>query len=186
MAVCADTEGAVFSVWQAKEHMGARIVNEAGTLNFNGLNTRVIEDAKAFYGSVFGWQTIGTGGGAEMWTLPGYGDHLVESNPDLRKQQAEAGAPAGFEDVVATLNPIADDQQDVPPHWSVTFATDDADATAAKATELGGQVIVPPFDAPWVRMTVIADPQGATFIANKFVPENRDVVVQSDAAARPA
>jgi predicted enzyme related to lactoylglutathione lyase len=29
----------------------------------------------------------------------------------------------------------------------VTFATDDADATAAKATELGGTVIVPPFDA---------------------------------------
>jgi hypothetical protein len=28
-------------------------------------------------------------------------------------------------------------------------------------------------DAPWVRMTVISDPQGATFVANKFVPENR-------------
>jgi hypothetical protein len=34
-------------------------------------------------------------------------------------------------------------------HWSVIFATDDTDATAAKATELGGTVIVPPFDAPW-------------------------------------
>jgi hypothetical protein len=34
---------------------------------------------------------------------------------------------------------------------------------------------VAPFDAPWVRTTVIADPQGATFIANQFVPENRDV-----------
>jgi predicted enzyme related to lactoylglutathione lyase len=33
----------------------------------------------------------------------------------------------------------------------VTFAVDDADATAARATELGGQVIVPPFDAPWLR-----------------------------------
>ena len=29
-----------------------------------------------------------------------------------------------------------------PAHWSVTFAVDDADATAAKATELGGKVIV--------------------------------------------
>jgi len=27
----------------------------------------------------------------------------------------------------------------------------------------------------WVRTTVIADPQGATFIASKFVPENRDI-----------
>ena len=36
-------------------------------------------------------------------------------------------------------------------------------------------MIVPPFDAPWVRMTVISDPQGATFIASKFVAENRDL-----------
>jgi predicted enzyme related to lactoylglutathione lyase len=83
---------------------------------------------------------------------------------------------------VASINPIADDQPDVPPHWNVTFATDDADATAAKAAELGGKVIAPPFDAPWVRMTVIADPQGATFVASKFVPENRDMATQSSAA----
>ena len=109
-----------------------------------------------------------------MWTLPGYGDHLEELDPGIRKQVAEVGGPTGFEDVVASINPIPDDQPDVPPHWSVTFAVDDADATAAKATELGGKVIVPPFDAPWVRMTVLTDPQGATFIASKFVPENRD------------
>jgi hypothetical protein len=40
MAVLSDSEGAVFSVWQAKEHRGARIVNEASALTFNGLNTR--------------------------------------------------------------------------------------------------------------------------------------------------
>jgi predicted enzyme related to lactoylglutathione lyase len=68
----------------------------------------------------------------------------------------------------------------------VTFATDDADATAAKASELGGKVIVPPFDAPWVRMAVIADPQGATFITSKFVPENRDLAGQADATASAA
>ena len=34
-------------------------------------------------------------------------------------------------------------------------------------------MIAVPFDAPWVRMTVIADPQGATFTASKFVPENK-------------
>jgi hypothetical protein len=30
-------------------------------------------------------------------------------------------------------------------------------------------------DAPWVRMTVIADPQGATFTASQFVVENKDL-----------
>jgi predicted enzyme related to lactoylglutathione lyase len=173
MAVFADPEGAAFSVWQAREHKGARIVNEAGSLNFNGLGTRDVEGAKAFYGAVFGWQTMTVGGGNEMWTLPGYGDHLEESTPGLREMVTEMGGPAGFEDVVASINPIPDDQPDVRPHWSVTFATDDADATAAKAAELGGTVVVPPFDAPWVRMTLIADPAGATVIASQFMPENR-------------
>jgi uncharacterized protein len=186
MAVFADPEGAAFCVWQAKEHKGAQIVNEAGSLNFNGLNTRDVDGAKSFYGSVFGWRTLALEGGAEMWTLPGYGDHLEQSSPDLRRFIAEAGAPAGFEDVVASISPIAEDQPDAPPHWNVTFAVDDADAIAAKATELGGKVIFPPFDAPWVRMTMIADTQGATFIASKFVPENRDLAAQTDATASSA
>jgi uncharacterized protein len=180
MAVFADPEGAAFCVWQAKEHKGAQIVNEPGSLNFNGLNTRDAEGAKSFYGSLFGWQPLGLGGGAEMWRLPGYGNFLEQSDPGLRERMATSGAPEGFEDVVATLNPIAENQPDVPAHWSVTFAVDDADATAAKAAELGGQVVVPPFDAPWVRMTVITDPQGATFVASKFVPENKNLDNQPD------
>ena len=175
MAVCADAEGAAFSVWQAKEQKGAQIVNEAGTLNFNGLGTRDVAGAKAFYGTVFGWQTMTVGGGVEMWTLPGYGDYLEERTPGLREQMAGMGGPAGFEDVVASINPIGDDQPDVPAHWSVTFATDDADATAARARELGGEIVLPPTDAPWVRTTVIRDPQGAMFIASQFKLENKDL-----------
>jgi uncharacterized protein len=57
----------------------------------------------------------------------------------------------------------------------VILGVDDADAIASRAAALGGKVVVPPFDAPWVRMTVIADPQGATFTASKFVPENKDL-----------
>jgi uncharacterized protein len=175
MAVFSDPEGAVFCVWQPKEHKGAGVVNEAGSLNFNGLGTRDVDAAKRFYGAVFGWQTMTVGGGAELWTLPGYGDHLEERDPGLRRRTAEFGGPPGFEDVVASINPISDNEPNTPPHWSVTFAVDDADATAAKATELGGTVIVPPFDAPWVRMTIINDPQGATLIASKFVPENKEL-----------
>jgi uncharacterized protein len=175
MAVLTDPEGAAFCVWQATQHRGAQIVNEPGSLNFNGLNTRDVQGAQSFYGSLFGWEALGLEGGAQMWRLPGYGAFLEKSDPGLRERMAESGAPEGFEDVLATLNPIADDQPDTPAHWSVTFAVDDADATAAKANELGGQVIVAPFDAPWVRMTVISDPQGATFIASKFVPENREL-----------
>jgi uncharacterized protein len=182
MAILTDPERAAFGVWEAKDHHGARLVNDPNALVLNGLNTRDVEGARSFYGSVFGWQTGSIGGGAEGWTLPGYGDWLErEHHPALRKQMAEAGAPEGFEDVVASIIPIADDQRDTPAHWSVTFAVDDADATAKKATELGGEVIVPPFDAPWststytIRVTVIGDPQWATFGASKFVPKDKDL-----------
>ncbi len=188
MGVFTDPEGAAFCVWMAKEHKGAQLVNDPGAVVFNGLNTRDVEGARSFYGSVFGWQTLAIGGGGQGWALPGYGDYLERYHPDLRKRMAEAGAPEGFEDLVASINPIADDRPDTPAHWSVTFATDDADATAAKATELGGKVVVPPFDAPWstgtytIRLTVLSDPQGATFSASKFTPRDEDLGRQADAA----
>jgi predicted enzyme related to lactoylglutathione lyase len=172
MAVLADPEGAVFSVWEAGDNKGAQVVNEHGALNFNGLATRDVEQAKAFYGALFGWEVLDLGPSGLMWTLPGYGDHLEENSPGLREQVASMGGPDGFIDVVAMVNPIADDDTDTPPHWSVTFGVDDADAAAAKASELGGEVVAGPLDAPWVRMAVIKDPQGAMFIASQFVPEN--------------
>ena len=175
MAVISDPEGAVFCVWEAKEHKGAEVVNEHGSVVFNGLNTRDAEAAKSFYGSVFGWGTLDLGGGMAMWTLPGYGDHLETITPGTRERVEEVGGPKGFVDVVASLNPIPDEEPDTPPHWNVTFAVDDADAAAEKAGELGGKVIAPPFDAPWVRMTVLQDPAGATFIASQFVLENKDL-----------
>jgi uncharacterized protein len=181
-AVFADPEGAVLCVWEPGRHRGAQIVNEPGSVNFNNLNTHDPAGAKAFYGAVFGWGTMPMGG-AEAWTLPGYGDHLELLNPGTLERMAAMGAPAGFADVVATLTPLPARDRDVPAHWSVTFAADNADTTARQASELGGQVVAGPFDAPWVRMAVIADPQGATFIASQFVPENKDVAAPSSAAA---
>lgn len=181
MAVFTDPEGAAFCVWQPGNHRGATVVNEPGSVNFNNLNTRDADAAKAFYGAVFGWDTVDVGG-AEMWTLPAYGDFLEARTPGTRAGMAEMGVP-GFESVVATLNPIGDDDSGTPAHWSLTFAVADADATAQRAAELGGTVVVAPFDAPWVRMTVITDPQGATFTAAKFVPENKDIAPSEASAA---
>ena len=76
---------------------------------------------------------------------------------------------------MAAITPVAGDEPGAHARWSVTFATDDADATAAKTAELGGTVVAPPVDAPYSRMTVLCDPQGATFAASMFVPENKDV-----------
>ena len=171
MAVVADPEGAAFCLWQAKENFGAAVVNEHGTLNFNGLATRDPQKAESFYGAVFGWRILPLDSGA-MWVLPGYGDHLEEKSPGLREGMEQMGAPDGFVDVVAAINPIAVEDTDTPAHWTVTFGVDDAADTAATAAKLGGTVVAGPFDAPWTRLAVIQDPQGAMFIAGQFVPEN--------------
>jgi predicted enzyme related to lactoylglutathione lyase len=52
----------------------------------------------------------------------------------------------------------------------VTFAVEDADAIAARAAELGGKVVTPPFDAGVVRMAVLRDPQGAGFSVSRYQP----------------
>jgi len=165
-AAFTDPEGAAFHVWQARKHRGAAVVNEHGSLNFNNLSTRDLAGAQAFYGAVFGWEVIHD----SFWAMPGYGDFLERRNPGMRAGMVEMGAPERFEDVVASVTVAPDDE----PHWGVTFAVDDADAVAARAAELGGTVVVPPFDVPWVRMTIVRDPQGATFTAAKFMPENKD------------
>jgi len=172
MAVFADPQGARFSVWQPGLHKGSQVVNEHGSVNFNDLRTTDIEGAKAFYGSVFGWETLDMGGGGQTWTLPGYGDHLEAKDPGLRERMSGMGAPEGFADVVASLNSASRDE---PAHWGITFASDDAAAIAEKAEELGGTVVMAPFDAPWVKLTVIRDPQGARFTVGQFVPENKDL-----------
>ena len=118
-----------------------------------------------------------------MCCLAGYGDFLERGDPGLRERTRELGGPERFEDVVAGVNQIAGDE---PAHWSVTFGADDADAVAQRAAQLGGRVVVPPFAAPWVRMAVIADPQGATFTASQFVPENRDLGSEASSTATTA
>jgi uncharacterized protein len=174
MAVLTDPEGAAIMVWQAKGHNGAKVVNEHGAVNFNVLSTRDVGAAEAFYGAMFGWQKLALPAGL-MWMLPGYGDHLEEISPGTRQRMAEFGAPDGFIDVVAAVQPIADGDAATPAHWGVTFGVDDVDVAAATAKELGGEVVAGPFDAPWSKLAVVRDPQGATFVVSQFVPENSNL-----------
>src|SRR6202020_319092 len=50
-----------------------------------------------------------------------------------------------------------------PPFWLVYFATDDLDATLAKVSELGGNVLVGATDIGIAKIAVAQDPQGAAF-----------------------
>jgi predicted enzyme related to lactoylglutathione lyase len=170
LAVFSDPAGATFRVWEPKEQRGAQLVNAPGSWNWSNLSTRDTAGAKAFYSAVFGWeaQTVDFGlGESTMWRLPGYGDVLAQADPGIRERQAAAGAPPGFEDAVAWLLPLNGNGVS---RWSVTFTAANTDATAARAAELGGTVLVEPYDTGPVRAAELRDPQGATFSVNSFDP----------------
>jgi predicted enzyme related to lactoylglutathione lyase len=62
----------------------------------------------------------------------------------------------------------------IPPHWEVYFNVDDADATAERAGELGGEVLQAPWDVVGVgRMAILKDPQGAILGLMQNPPDER-------------
>lgn len=152
LAILADPAGAAFGAWEPRERKGAQLVNEPGAWAMSHLETPDPDGAAAFYGAVFGWttETFGEGAGAfTMFRLPGY----VGGEPHQ---------PVSRE-VVATMAAMRDDGA---PRWNVNLWDHDVDATATKAVELGGSVVVAPFDTPMTRTAVLADPHGATFTIN--------------------
>jgi predicted enzyme related to lactoylglutathione lyase len=169
-AMCTDPEGAAFGLWEPGSIRGAGSVNVPGSWNFSELNTADVAAATRFYGEVFGWETSEVDMGAMKGTmvrLPGYADFLERYYPGTKQRHIDFGAPPGFTECIAWFLPL---RGGADPHWSVTFSIADADAVAARARELGGRVLVEPFDMPMVRSTVIRDPAGATFTANAFDP----------------
>jgi predicted enzyme related to lactoylglutathione lyase len=156
IALVSDPAGAVVGVWQPGTHRGAQLVNEPGAWAMSTLTTGDSEGAKRFYGAVFGWVTeTFDAGGSEltMWRLPGYVGG-----------EAEQPVPR---DVVAVMAPATG--EGVVPHWGVNFWVDDTDAIAAKAAELGGDVVSQPTDGPGFRDAVVADPEGARLSVSQLM-----------------
>lgn len=145
MAFVLDPSGVPVALWQANQHIGATLVNETGTLTWNELITTDPAAGK-FYEQVLGVTTSTMDMGTGEYTLFHVGDQMVGGS---------------------TPPPM----EGVPNHWHVYFAVDDADATAARAAELGGSVMVAPFDTPVGRMAVLTDPQGAVFSIIKPAPQ---------------
>ena len=159
IAAAADPAGASFAIWEPDARRGAELVNEPSAWSMSALNTADAVAAAEFYGAVFGWETEPFQLGefeVTMFRLPGY----VGGNP-------EQPVPR---DVVATMAPLADGNGDAPkPHWSVDFWVGDLNATARTAAELGGSVVVSPYDLPTFRQAVLSDPEGSSFSATQLM-----------------
>jgi uncharacterized protein len=97
-----------------------------------------VDAAKAFYSDVLGWSF--TDPDAE------YGGYSIAVTRDA--------AAAG----------IGPQQPGAPMAWTLYFASDDADETAAAVGEQGGTVLLAPGDVGELgRMFIAADPSGAAF-----------------------
>ena len=115
-----------------------------GLFNWVDLATTNLSAAKEFYGGLFGW---------EAEEIP-----IDEENVYVMfRIQGNNVAGAGSLDEAMQA-------QGVPPHWSSYVKHDSVDAVAQKASDSGGQVLLPPMDVMEEgRMTMIQDPAGAVF-----------------------
>ena len=144
MAIAAGPGGEVFGIWQAKNHKGAGIVNEHGSLSWNELMTDDVDGALKFYAEVFGHgtQTVDMGGGFMYSTLD-VGDRQI----------------AG---VMAKPSP------DMPNFWGPYFAVDDAETALEAMKANGGSVMFGPQETEGVGVMVGGtDPHGAHFTVIK-------------------
>jgi predicted enzyme related to lactoylglutathione lyase len=143
MAVFAHPAGGMFGAWQAGNHTGAQLVNEPVSLTWNSLMTRDLDGATSFLEAIFPGMTARSQDfGGEAYTILTLGENGVGGVSPM---------PPGVPD-------------EAPAFWNVSFAVADADATAGRVKELGGNVLMPPMDMPGVgRIAGLADPYGAAF-----------------------
>jgi uncharacterized protein len=138
MAVIQDPQGAFFMVWQAKDHIGADLVNRAGALSWNELATPDVDASAKFYGELFGWKYEAMEGMAM---------------PYMVIQTADGNSNGGLRGAM----------ENEPSYWLVYFGTDNIENGMDSATELGATSLVPATDIGAGQIGVLQDPQGAVF-----------------------
>ena len=104
MAGFIDTSGAFVGIWEAREHIGAEVVNEPGSVGWNDLMTRDTAAAEAFYPAVFGieaapWENAGLQ--YTVWNVDGRSETELL---DLRSGHVEP-VPAAPGDVTSMQRP---------------------------------------------------------------------------------
>lgn len=148
MAAAVDPTGAPFSLWQAGEHVGFGVYNEAGAVVWNELHTGDDEAAQRFYGAVFGhtFTTVADDPEFSYWTF----------------HTATDEGPGGS-DAVGGMMRTSESPNEPGPFWLTYFAVDDPDATVAAALAHGGSVMMPPADTPYGRIAGLTGPEGEAF-----------------------
>ena len=141
MVVAADPTGAVFGLWQPKNHKGTEVRDEPGAMTWHELTTRDIARAKDFYSKFLGvtYDQVPAGGM----------DYFI-----AKKNDATVVGMMGFPPGMPST---------VPPHWTNVFAVANTDAAVKYAMDHGGQTLFPATESSFGRFATITDPAGAAF-----------------------
>ena len=118
------------------------MLNQLGHFAWYELLTTDMAAAGAFYGKVIGWAVKDAPSPELAYTVLGAGEAPVVGLMDLPEEGRRSGAT---------------------PRWVGYIAVDDLDATVAQISRLGGTIFVPPTDSNIGRISIVADPQQATF-----------------------
>ena len=111
-----------------------------GTLAWCDLTVPDAAKVQEFYAAVAGWRT-------EPVSMGEYDDFNM--------------IPAGGKEAVAGVCHARGGNADLPPQWLIYVVVEDADASAAKTREQGGEVVVEPRALAGGRFCVVRDPAGA-------------------------
>ncbi len=137
MSVVEDPGGAIFALWQSArgEHRKPR---HHGMVSWYELVSTDIDAASQFYTKLAGWT----------------GDETTYDDAPFIVLKKEGREHAG-------LRPAKGAE---PSQWLIYFAVDACDQTAARCTEIGGTVEVPPFEVDGLgRCAMLCDPSGGYF-----------------------
>lgn len=142
MASVKDPAGVGFALWQDGPHPGIALQGAAGAPCWTERMARDAGAAKAFFTGLFDWTARDKDDFGFTYT-----EFYLGETP------------------VGGLMPMAGPEwEGLPDHFMQYFLVDDCDASAARATELGGKVCIPGCDIPTVgRFAILEDPQGGTF-----------------------
>ncbi|WP_431041777.1 VOC family protein [Streptomyces sp. P1-3] len=144
LVIAADPAGAVFGVWQGRQHLGSELTGAPGTPVWHQLRTYETATVGKFYEAVFGYRTEPDGADGA--------DGVDRATMYLGGRQVAAIHGVGH-----ALPP------DRGPYWLTYFGVADTDEAVRRVTELGGRVIEPPREGAAGRQATVADPEGAVF-----------------------
>lgn len=148
LAVIADPQGAVISLFTPERPMESHDTSKPGEFSWHELYTTDHEAAFRFYQQICGWERLGE------FDMGAMGKYLLWGR-NGKQLGGMMTMPPGMK---------SPDGRSIPPSWMYYVTTADLDAALERAKAKGARVLNGPMEVPGgQRIVQLMDPQGAAF-----------------------